>query len=279
MPAMLKLAIAAFWRFTEDDGWAIASHIALSAITSLFPFLIFLTALAGFLGSQNLATEASELILQTWPQQVAEPIAREIHNVVAAAHTGLLTFGGVLALYFSSNGIEALRVALNRAYGLKETRSWWLTRLESIGYVLIAAVALLALSFLVVLGPTVWTFLIHHVPALEPYENSVTFLRLGLATAVIVLTLMALHLWLPCGRRRIREILPGVFVTVALSLGYGIAFAWYLRLATQNYVATYAGLASLMIALVFLYTVAATFIYGGEFNAVLMKRDPDGSAQ
>ena len=36
--------------FVAEDGWAIASHIALSTLTSLFPFLIFVTALAGFLG-------------------------------------------------------------------------------------------------------------------------------------------------------------------------------------------------------------------------------------
>jgi membrane protein len=41
----------------RDDGWAIASHIALSILTSLFPFLIFVTALAGFLGSKNLGDE------------------------------------------------------------------------------------------------------------------------------------------------------------------------------------------------------------------------------
>ena len=69
----------------------------------------------------------------------------------------ILTVGVVLALYFSSNGIEALRIALNRAYGLKEMRPWWLTRLESIGYVVVAAIAVLALAFLVVLGPFLWS--------------------------------------------------------------------------------------------------------------------------
>ena len=47
----------AFMRFSQDDGWAIASHIAFSILTSLFPFLILVTALAGFLGSKNLGDE------------------------------------------------------------------------------------------------------------------------------------------------------------------------------------------------------------------------------
>jgi membrane protein len=51
-----------------------------------------------------------------------------------------------LAIYFASSGIESLRIGLNRAYGVVETRNWLLLR-RSIAYVLVAAVALLALAF------------------------------------------------------------------------------------------------------------------------------------
>ena len=58
-----------------DDGWAIASHIALSTLMALFPFLIVVTALAGFfLGSKELADEAARLLLEAWPPEVAGPI-------------------------------------------------------------------------------------------------------------------------------------------------------------------------------------------------------------
>ena len=47
---------------------------------------------------------------------VATPIASEIHDVLTAPATGLLTFGAILALYFSTSAVEALRTGLNRAY-------------------------------------------------------------------------------------------------------------------------------------------------------------------
>ena len=51
----------AFYRFLADDGWAIASHIALSALMSLFPFLILVTALAGFCSARTqLADEVAQ---------------------------------------------------------------------------------------------------------------------------------------------------------------------------------------------------------------------------
>src|ERR1700730_2630583 len=98
----------AVMRFVQDDGWAISSHIALSTLTSLFPFLIFVTALAGFFGSQSLADEAARLIFAAWPPIVANPISGEVHNVLTAPRGGLLTIGAILALYFSSGAIEAL---------------------------------------------------------------------------------------------------------------------------------------------------------------------------
>ena len=149
MRKWIAIPIDAYDRFLEDDGWAIASHIALSTLTSLFPFLIFATALGGFFGSQELADQAAEALLESWPQAVAKPIASEIHNVLTQSRGGLLTIGVVLALYFSSSGVEALRVGLNRAYGERERRSWYLLRLESVGYVLVGAFALLALAVLV----------------------------------------------------------------------------------------------------------------------------------
>ena len=83
-------------------------------------------------------------------------IAGQMHSVLTTARGDILTVGAVFALYFSSSGIESLRIGLNRAYGLSEKRPWWLLRLESIGYVLVGALGLLSLAFLVVLGPLIF---------------------------------------------------------------------------------------------------------------------------
>jgi len=259
----------AIWTFSADDGWAIASYIALSALMSLFPFLIFVTALAGFLELRPLAAETIQLILETWPKQVAEPIAREIYNVTNNVRADLLTYGVALAIYFSSNGIESLRIGLNRAYGVKEERAWYWLRLESIGYVLLAAVAMLALSFLVVLGPLLWHTAVARVPQLEPFSGIITLARFGATSIILVVALVVAHLWLPAGRRSIVQVAPGILVTLALWLVAATAFGTYLARFPANYVTTYAGLASVMIALVFLYLTASIFVFGGELNAAI----------
>src|SRR6185436_19300262 len=106
----MQVAAGAFRHFTDDDGWAIASHIALSALMALFPFLIVVTAVAGFFGTKELADEVALILLEAWPTQVATPISAEIHNVLTTARGGVLTVGVALAIYFASAGIESLRI-------------------------------------------------------------------------------------------------------------------------------------------------------------------------
>jgi hypothetical protein len=98
----LHILLDAYYRFNRDDGWAIASHIGLSILMSVFPFLIVVTAIAGFIGSVDLADEVASLLLEAWPDEVAGPLATEIHHVLTTPHGGLVTIGGVFALYFSS---------------------------------------------------------------------------------------------------------------------------------------------------------------------------------
>jgi membrane protein len=265
-------AMDAYWQFLADDGWAIASHIALSALMSMFPFFLVLTALAGMVGSKDLADEAARIVLEAWPEEVSAPIALEIHAVLTGAHGQILTVGALLALYFASSGIESLRIGLNRAYNIVDRRPILLLRLESIGYVILAAIALLALSFLVLLAPVIWRTALRYLPGLEPFADIVTVARFAIATVLLVVTLFFVHLWLPAGRRRFREILPGIVVTLILWLATGILFGRYLADFAFTYSVYYAGLASVMIALVFLYFTACIFIYGGELNAIIQKK-------
>jgi membrane protein len=267
----LSVPAVAFQRFVAHDGWAIASHIALSVLMSLFPFLIIITALGGLFGSQTLADEAAALILEAWPREVAEPIARELRSVLTGIRGDALTIGAILALYFASSGVESLRVGLNRAYEAYEWRAWWHTRLESILYVIGGAAAMLAFAFLVVLGPLLGRLAMQWVPALVPFGMTLAILRLGVATVLIIAALVMAHGVLAAGTRSFRQILPGVAMTLAFWLILGIGFGLYLESFAGAYVSTYAGLATAMIALVFLYWLAAIFLYGAELNAALME--------
>jgi membrane protein len=269
---VFHVGLDAFYTFLADDGWAIASHIALSTLMALFPFLIVLTSLAGFFGSKELADQAAGLMLQVWPRQVADSLSGEIHDVLTTTRGDALTIGALLAVYFASNGVEALRVALNRAYAVAEPRRWYWLRLESIGYTLVAAVTALAMAFLIVLGPLIIEAVRRHIPlVVQTNEQFLNVSRYGVTITALIVALFILHAWLPAGRRSFLQILPGIVFTFVASLVSGVVFGAYLARFANNYVSMYAGLASVIIALVFLYFIAAIFVYGGELNAAIIK--------
>jgi membrane protein len=275
---IFHVTIDAFYTFLADDGWAIASHIALSTLMALFPFLIVLTSLAGFFGSKELADQAAGLLLQVWPKQVADSLSGEIHDVLTTTRGDILTIGAVLAVYFASNGVEALRVALNRAYAVIEPRRWYWLRLESIGYTLVAAFTSLAMAFLIVLGPLMLEAARRHIPIIvDTNQNLLNIARYSITILALVVALFVLHAWLPAGRRSFLQILPGIIFTLLASMLSGTGVGQYLARFANNYVTMYAGLASVLIALVFLYFIAAIFVYGGELNAAIIKsRLPHG---
>jgi membrane protein len=254
--------------FNDDDGWAMASHVALSTLMAVFPFLIFVAALAGFIGNTDLAQIVADRLFAVWPAEVAAPIAEEVHRVLSVSRGGLLTVSVLITIYLASNGVEAVRTALNRAYRVTENRNFVWRRLQSVFFVLIGAVASLALGFLGVLGPLIFAKLSEWVPPLAPFQTSFTYTGYVITSLFLAVVLISGHLWLPASRPPALRLWPGIVSTLVLWLVGATAFGLYLgRFA--NYVATYAGLASVVTAIFFLYLVAAVMIFGAEFNAAL----------
>ncbi|MHA6645065.1 YihY/virulence factor BrkB family protein [Mesorhizobium sp. A623] len=268
--AFKRVVYDALGHFNNDDGWAMSSHLAITALMALFPFLIFATTLASFLGAQAFADTAVHLVFDTWPEQIAKPIAREVLNVLTVQRTDLLTYGVLLAGYFASNGIEALRTSLNRAYRVVETRGILYRRAQSLFFVIIATVGFVIISVLLVLAPILARLAEAHFEWIKPYMGTFTLWRYIIASMVIIGGLFAVHYWLPLGKRRFLSIVPGIVFTLVGWLIGSTIFATYLD-HFSSYVTTYAGLASIMIAVVFLYIVSAIFILGGEFNAAITR--------
>ena len=130
---------------------------------------------------------------------------------------------------------------------------------------------LTALAFLIVLAPLAFLTALRYLPALEPLWPMLNVFRYAVTAGVLIIALFIAHKWLPAGNRRLLDILPGIGVTLMLWLIAGKLFGDYLAQFAKNYVSTYAGLASVMVALVFLYMIASIFIYGGELNATIME--------
>src|ERR1700751_6001139 len=134
------------------------------------------------------------------------------------------------------------------------------------------------MAFLIVLGPRIMEAARRYLPlVVDANKQFLHVSRYTITVTALVLAVFILHAWLPAGRRSFLQILPGILFTIVGSLVSGIVFGQYLARFANNYVTMYAGLASVVIALVFLYFIAAIFAFGGELNAASIKsRLPHG---
>ena len=264
----IRTLYRAVWRLVMvDEGMELSGYIAFSAFLSLFPFLIFLAALASFLGTSETAQEIIEAMFRFMPADVAETLAPAVREVIGARQGGLLTFGILATLWFASNGVEALRTGLNRAYGVTEQRALWWLRLQSMGFVIGGGLIILFLSLAVILGPLVWRVLGPTVDQLLETRLVFGTARYVVAAVLLLGSLLLLHRWLPNTRQAFTRILPGVCATTLLWLTGAALFSWYVG-HLADYAAFYGSLGGVAITLMFFYVTAVVFIFGAEINAV-----------
>lgn len=256
--------------FNESDGFAMASHVALSLMIAVFPFLIFAVSLAGILNTDGVSRTIIDLIFDYWPDTIADPIVKQIEAVVETASARFLTVGIVLAIFFASNGIEAVRAALNRAYGDEDNRSIWKQRLQSLLFVIISAILMLLISALLVFAPIYFSFIESSSPTFYNWLFRSDAIRWCAAFSLLIFFVFACHRWLPGTRRPLARLWPGILLTLVLWILVASGFTFYLE-SFANYTATYAGLAGIMTALIFLYLMAVILIFGAEYNSALTR--------
>jgi membrane protein len=266
----IKTVIAAVRAVYADSGFAMAGAVAFSFVLSLFPFCIFLGALAGVFGGEARAKEGIERLFEIVPKPVAEALAPEVMAVMGRTRYDLLTFGAFIALFFATSAIESLRAALNVAYRQKEMRSYAMCLLESTAFVVVSAIGMLVLAWGVVVGPELAARI---KPAWLLWLADTGWLplivRFAIVIAAIGLQLLAYHLWLAAGHRRLADVWPGVLLSIVLWLLAARLFGSWLTFS--NYSRFYAGLTSVMSALVFFQLSAIIILLGAELNRGLME--------
>lgn len=262
------MAWEAVKRLFADEAIPLAGNIAFRALFSVFPFLIFLVTLAGFFGNEGLATGIVEFLIGVAPEGLVSTLAPEIHSILTVPRTGLLSLSVLLTIWSAMGGVDSVRVALNRAYNIRETRPVWVITLLDVLFVVAAAAILLVAAALLVVFPLAVATISHYAPTLVQNLGWIDVLRVPIAIILIVLGLMAAHRLLPAKQQRLGDILPGVLVTTIVWVVLALGYSFYL-VNFSTFASTYASLSGLFAAMFFLYLSALVLLLGGEFNRVL----------
>jgi membrane protein len=270
----VRIVWQAIMHLVNDGGMTYAGHIAFMTLFSSFPFLIFLFTLAGEIGQTEAAREFVNVALGALPDEVTQAIRPAIDEVISTRRTGLMTISILASLWAVTSGIEALREALNKAYGVEDSRSIWFCRLQSLAFTIIFSISIIVVTLVLVIGPVVWSYVRPLLKA--PWEWGWLYegARYVVAVGLLYLVVALLYRWLPSRHLPRREVLPGAAVTIVLWLILAGLFSLYLQ-NLGRFSVTYGSLGGIVITLMFFYISAVIFIFGAEINSARRRAEAE----
>jgi membrane protein len=264
----LGVTVAAIGNYIRHQSANQAGSVAFSSVLAMFPLLIFVSAAAAFIGQPGAAAELASRIMEFAPPVVADALEPAIEQVLGQRSRALVAFGVVATIWAASSGTQAIRTALNRAYGVEQGLPFWKARIKVTLFTVIGTLGTIFVFSSVVILPYAWALLERTLGLGAEALWLRTGVRYGLAFVVLVILYTILYGWLPDIHQRLRTVLPGalagalMWLCIAAVLSYTLSSAGKLTLI-------YGGFAGLVATLVFLYLSAVSLIFGAEINAVL----------
>jgi membrane protein len=263
--------------FIADDMPTYASALAYQAFFSLFPFVLFLIALVGFLQIPQFFTWLQQQAAMVLPAEAMDevmPVIRQLQDQKA----GLLSVGIIVALWSASSGIRSIMNALNVAYDVKEGRPTWKTVLLSVLYTVGFAALLLLAAALMVTGPSVMEWIASLVGLQDLIVTIWTWARWPVAIVLLMLVVALIYYVAPDVEQQFRFISPGSVLAVLVWIAASVGFGFYLQ-NFANYNAMYGSIGAIIILLLYFYLTAAVLLLGAEMNAVIEHNSPEGKNQ
>jgi membrane protein len=274
----LRVVLPAIRNYIVHQSANQAGSLAFSAVLAMFPLLILVSAAAGFVGQPGDAAALAERVMTYAPQAVRDAMQPVISQILAQRNQALLTIGVVATLWTASSGMQAVRTALNRSYGVARGLSFWKARIKVTLLTAIMGAGILAAFSSVIVMPYVWQLLASNVgPGKEAIwlHNGV---RYGSAFLAVAMLYALLYGWLPDVHQRLSTVVPGAIVGAALWVAAAATLSYTLR-TVGRLALLYGSFAGVVATLLFLYISATTLIFGAEINAVLRKKGGASAGQ
>lgn len=258
--------------FLDDEMPTYAAALAYQGLFSLFPFLLFLIALLGFLHLPEFFDWLRGQAAYVLPSQALEQV-NPVIDQLQQRQGGLLSLGIIVALWSSSAAVRSLMQALNAAYDVRETRPLWLRIPLSLFYTLGLVLMLMVLTALMILGPQAMDWIAAQVGLQDFVVLLWALLRWPLMILLMMMAVAVIYNVAPCVRHRFRFITPGSVLAVLAWVAASLAFGFYVK-HFGNYNAMYGSVGAIIVLLLYFYISAAVLLLGAELNAVIEEHLP-----
>jgi membrane protein len=255
--------------WSRDNVGNVAGAVTYFGVLAIFPFLLFMVALASVILDPASAQELVRELARVAPPQVTQILGDRLKALGEQNSVGLLTVGAAGALFSASGGIVALMGALNTVYGVKESRPVWKVRGIAFLAVLATAVIGVLAAAIAVAAPALGNALG------APFDTLITWLRLPVAGLLMMSLWACIYYFLPDVEQKFRFITPGSVVGVLIWVIASYGFSFYVS-RFGKYDATYGALGGVIVLLLWMWISSQVLLLGAEINAIIEHKSPEG---
>jgi len=247
-----------------------ASSLAYNFMLAIFPGIIFLFTLIPFIpkwGGLNFQNKLMELIILILPQDAYGAFKTTLEEIVLKQNGGLLSFGFILALFFSTNGVHNLMMAFNKSSLIIETRTWFKQR-----FIAIILTIIIALSVIVcIIAMTIGEFALNYLNSeLDITDGLITFViqlsRWALLGTLYFVTISILYRYGPAHAKKWRFFSAGSWLATILAFLTIWGFSFYIN-NFSSYNKIYGSIGTLIVIMIWLYLNSLILLVGFELNA------------
>jgi membrane protein len=259
-----ELAKRTWGEANEDNVFGGAAELAYYFMLALFPMLIFLTSLVGFLpGAQEAIFNALSKVV---PADAWKLVSETLTDVITNSSGGLLSFGILGTIWAASSGVSSVMGTLNVAYEAKETRSFVKMRLTAISLTIALALLVMGGAVLIMFAHKLSDWLTSALGLGSVFAIVSTVVGYVVAIALLFLGIGLLYYFGPNVKQEWHWVTPGAIFAVSAIIIGSLLFSVYLKIG-PSYSATYGSLGAVIILMLWLYLVGLVLLIGGEINS------------
>lgn len=263
-----------FWevksRVVKNDLMTYANSLTFKLILAIFPFIIALLALLGFL---NLPVDRiTNTIVNDMPKEMAQMITYFINDVLGEKRVSLLSSSIIIAIYSASAGFHTMVKGVCNAFDVNEYRSFFKTRAISLILMFVFLIIIIATLYIVIFGDAINSFL-ENSGIIKDIPSVITSTAMHLLTVcIMVLFLVLLYKFSISIKLKIKQLLPGILFTIVswyiVSKGFNIYINNFSR-----YSVIYGSIAAIFVFGIWLFLLSSLILIGAQINAVIYDKD------
>ena len=267
----IKTALAGTYHdLFRNHTLQMAAALSYYFVLSLFPSLIFLSAIVAYLPVPNLFDQALSMMARFLPPDSMGLVRRVLADVITPNRGAFLSFGILGTLWAASGGFSAAIEALNIAYDVQDDRPFWKTRPLAILLAFITGLLLLLALSVMIVGPRFGEWLAGKVHLSSLFVLLWPYLHWTIAIGFTLLAVEALYFLAPNVKQRFGATLPGAVLAVGFWLALSYLLGVYFR-HFANFNKTYGTLGAAIALMTWLYWTGFAMLVGAELNAELAK--------